>query len=153
MGKNKPKIQLKFLRDDIEKAVPKYATTGSAGIDLKACISQDLALKPGAVELVPTGLAVYIQDSNLAGIILPRSGLGHKKGLILGNGTGLIDSDYQGELFVSCWNRSEQTVVIEPGMRFAQFVIIPIIQADFEVVSEFSDHSLRGAGGFGHSGK
>ena len=105
------------------------------------------------MQLVPTGIAIYIQDSSLAAVILPRSRLGHKKGLILGNGTGLIDSDYQGELFVSCWNRSNSDISIEPAMRFAQLVIIPVVQADFQVVEEFSDDSARGVGGFGHSGK
>ncbi len=150
---NKPKIQLKFIRENIEKVAPEYATLGSAGVDLRACIENGLILKPGEVQLVPTGIAIYIQDSSLAAVILPRSGLGHKKGLILGNGTGLIDSDYQGELFVSCWNRSNSDISIEPAMRFAQLVIIPVVQADFQVVEEFSDDSARGVGGFGHSGK
>ncbi|MDC0535077.1 dUTP diphosphatase [Francisellaceae bacterium] len=150
---NKPKIQLKFVREYIEKIVPEYATLGSAGVDLRACIESKLILKPNEVKLIPTGISIYIQDPSLAAVILPRSGLGHKKGLILGNGTGLIDSDYQGELFVSCWNRSDLDIEIEPAMRFAQLVIIPVVQADFQLVNDFSDDSARGSGGFGHSGK
>jgi dUTP pyrophosphatase len=150
---NNPNIQLKFLRNDIEKIVPEYTTIGSAGVDLRACVLERITLRPSETQLVPTGIAIHISDPSFAAIILPRSGLGHKKGLILGNGTGLIDSDYQGELFVSCWNRSQRDILIEPAMRFAQLVIIPVAQASFQVVAEFTDDSIRGSGGFGHSGK
>lgn len=147
------KIAVKILDDRVGTQIPLpgHATTGSAGMDLRACLDEPLALAPGACVLVRTGLAVHIADPGLAGIILPRSGLGHKKGIVLGNGTGLIDSDYQGELMVSLWNRSSFTYEVQPAERIAQFVIIPVLQAEFEVVSDFSA-SERGAGGFGHSG-
>lgn len=146
-------IQLKILNDKIGTQIPlpTYATTGSAGLDLRACIDSTIELKPNATELVPTGIAIHIADPTLAATILPRSGLGHKHGIVLGNLTGLIDSDYQGELKLSCWNRSLQTFTIQPGDRLAQMVIVPIVQAKFNVVSEFTS-SQRGADGFGSTG-
>ena len=145
-------IEVKVLREHCQQYVPGYATEGSAAVDLHAGIEDEQILAPGQAALVPTGIAIYIGNPQLAGMILPRSGLGHKKGLILGNGTGLIDSDYQGELFVSAWNRSDQAVTITPGMRFAQLVIIPVVRAAFTRVSAFGQNSQRGEGGFGHSG-
>ena len=132
--------------------MPEAATAGSAGIDLRACIDAPLALKPGETELIPTGMAIYIEDPGLAAMILPRSGLGHKHGIVLGNLVGLIDSDYQGQLFVSCWNRGTESFTMVPVSRLAQLVIVPVIQADFELVTEFVS-SERGAGGFGHTGQ
>ena len=149
---HKPVIELKLLRPEIFSSLPEYGTSGSAAVDLRAAIDQPIALKPGACELIPTGIAVYIADASLAGMILPRSGLGHKKGLILGNSVWLIDSDYQGELMVSCWNRAQQEIEIEPLMRFAQFIIVPVVQAEFVAVECFSDQSQRSTGGFGHTG-
>ena len=131
--------------------LPHYATGGSAGLDLRALLDEPLVLEPGQTQLLPTGLAIYIADPGLAAMILPRSGLGHKHGIVLGNLVGLIDSDYQGELMVSCWNRSQQAFTIEPGERIAQLVLVPVLQASLEVVEEF-DNSARGAGGFGHTG-
>lgn len=131
--------------------LPTYATQGSAGLDLRAMLDTPLILEPGQTSLLPTGLAIYIADPGLAAMILPRSGLGHKHGIVLGNLVGLIDSDYQGELKVSCWNRSQQAFTIEPGERIAQLVLVPVLQANLEIVSEFDD-SQRGAGGFGHTG-
>lgn len=131
--------------------LPSYATEGSAGLDLRAMLKEPLTLDPGQTQLLPTGLAIHIADSTLAAMILPRSGLGHKHGIVLGNLVGLIDSDYQGELMVSCWNRGQQPFTIEPGERIAQMVLVPVVQASLEIVSEF-DSSLRGAGGFGHTG-
>lgn len=150
----RPSIQLKILdaRLDREFALPEYATEGSAGIDLRACVDEPLTLDPGQTVLIPSGIAVHIADPSLAAIILPRSGLGHKHGIVLGNLVGLIDSDYQGQVFVSCWNRGEKSHVIEPGMRLAQMVFVPVVQADFEIVHEFEE-SQRGAGGFGHTGR
>lgn len=147
------KIQLKILDERIGNQIPlpAHATEGSAGMDLRACIDDTITLKPGETELIPTGIAIHINDPGLAATILPRSGLGHKHGIVLGNLVGLIDSDYQGQLFVSCWNRGNNSFSIEPGDRIAQLVFVPVIQADFEVVDEF-DQSDRGAGGFGHSG-
>jgi dUTP pyrophosphatase len=147
------KIQLKILDDRIGNSIPlpAHATEGSAGMDLRACIDDAITLQPGATELIPTGIAIHIDDPGLAATILPRSGLGHKHGIVLGNLVGLIDSDYQGQLFVSCWNRGHDAFTIEPGDRIAQLVFVPVVQADFEVVAEF-DESHRGAGGFGHSG-
>jgi dUTP pyrophosphatase len=146
-------FQLKILdpRVGTEFPLPEHATVGSAGVDLRACIEAPLNIEPGQTELIPTGMAVHIQDPGLAAMILPRSGLGHKQGIVLGNLVGLIDSDYQGQLYVSCWNRGEQSFLLEPGLRLAQMVIVPIVQADFEVVEDFDD-STRGAGGFGHTG-
>jgi dUTP pyrophosphatase len=147
-------IQLKILdpRLGAEFPVPNYATTGSAGMDLRACLDKTLVLEPGQTELIPTGMAIHIDDPGLAAVLLPRSGLGHKHGIVLGNLTGLIDSDYQGQVFVSCWNRSSHPFTIEPGDRIAQMVILPVVQARFEVVEEFSD-SKRGTGGFGSTGQ
>jgi dUTP pyrophosphatase len=148
------KIQLKVLDarlgDTIE--LPDYATAGSAGLDLRACLDGDLILEPGATILIPTGLAIHIDDPSLAAVILPRSGLGHKHGIVLGNLVGLIDSDYQGQLFVSCWNRSQTAFTIKVGERIAQMVFVPVIQVAFEQVDEFTS-SERGTGGFGHTGR
>ena len=147
------KLQLKILDSRIgsEIPLPKYATDGSAGMDLRACIDGSLTLKPGETELIPTGIAIHIGDPGYAATILPRSGLGHKHGIVLGNLVGLIDSDYQGQLFVSCWNRGNKEFNIDAGDRIAQLVILPVAQVEFETVEEFSD-SERGEGGFGHSG-
>jgi len=148
------RIQLKILDERVgtEFPLPDYATGGSAGIDLRACLDQEVRLEPGQTTLVPTGIAVHIADTALAAVLLPRSGLGHKHGIVLGNLVGLIDSDYQGQVFVSCWNRSEQSFLIEPGARLAQMVFVPVVQVDFEVVEVFTD-SRRGTGGFGHTGR
>ena len=132
--------------------LPHYATDGSAGLDLRAMLEAPLVLAPGQTELLPTGLAIHIADPGLAAMILPRSGLGHKHGIVLGNLVGLIDSDYQGELKVSCWNRGDDAFTIEPGERIAQMVLVPVLQAQLEIVDAFDD-SARGAGGFGHTGK
>ncbi len=131
--------------------LPQYATPGSAGLDLRAMLKQDTVLEPGQTVLIPTGLSIYIGDPGLAALILPRSGLGHKHGIVLGNLVGLIDSDYQGELMVSCWNRGQTPFTIAVGERIAQLMLVPVVQAHFELVDEF-DESQRGAGGFGHSG-
>jgi len=146
-------LQLKILdpRIGTEIPVPEYATPGSAGMDLRACIDAPLTLKPGDTELIPTGIAIHISNPGYAATILPRSGLGHKHGIVLGNLVGLIDSDYQGQLFVSCWNRGKSDFTIDVGDRIAQLMIIPVAQVDFETVEEFSD-SERGEGGFGSSG-
>lgn len=147
------KLRVKILDDRVrDHPLPHYATQGSAGMDLRALLDTPLELAPGGCELVRTGLAVHIADPNLAGMILPRSGLGHKHGIVLGNLVGLIDSDYQGELMISVWNRGRTPFVLEPGERLAQYVLVPVIQAELEVVEDF-DTSLRGAGGFGHSGR
>lgn len=148
------KIQLKILDPRIGKEfpLPQYATTGAAGMDLRACIDAAIVLQAGETHLIPTGLAIYIGDPGLAAILLPRSGLGHKHGIVLGNLVGLIDSDYQGQLLVSCWNRGHAAFTIEPGERIAQMAFVPVVQAAFEVVDDFAA-SLRGAGGFGHSGR
>ncbi|AEB27185.1 Deoxyuridine 5'-triphosphate nucleotidohydrolase [Francisella cf. novicida Fx1] len=146
------KVELKILNKELIKELPGYATEGSAAIDLRACISESIYLKSGECKLVATGIAINIANPSYAAMILPRSGLGHKKGLVLGNGTGLIDSDYQGELMVSCFNRSQETIEIEPLMRFAQLVIVPVVQANFEIVEDFSQQSARATGGFGHTG-
>lgn len=135
-----------------EIALPEYATPGSAGLDLRACLDKPLVLDPGNTELIPTGLAIHIADPGLAAMILPRSGLGHKHGIVLGNLVGLIDSDYQGQLFVSCWNRGDTTFTIEIGERIAQLVLVPVVLANFTRVEEFDD-SVRGSGGFGSSGR
>jgi dUTP pyrophosphatase len=147
-------IELKVLDSRIGDSVPlpHYATAGSAGLDMRACIDDVLTVEPGETVLVPSGLAIHIGDSGLAAVLLPRSGLGHKHGLVLGNLTGLIDSDYQGQVFVSIWNRSHKAYAIDPGERIAQMVFVPVEQVTFDVVSEFTD-SERGEGGFGHSGQ
>ncbi|MCA9018052.1 MAG: dUTP diphosphatase [Planctomycetaceae bacterium] len=151
---SKPKpIELKILDERIgtEFPLPQYATTGSAGIDLTACVEQPLDLMPGNTELLPTGISIYIADPSLAAVILPRSGLGHKKGIVLGNLVGLIDSDYQGPLMVSAWNRSTEPYRIHAGDRIAQLVFVPVRQVEFSIVTEF-ESSQRGEGGFGHTG-
>jgi len=147
-------IELKILDSRIgnEFPLPEHATAGSAGMDLRACIDQPLIIEPGETKLIPTGIAIHIADPKLAATILPRSGLGHKHGIVLGNLVGLIDSDYQGPLMVSCWNRSKESFSLEPGERLAQLVFLPVVQATFEIVDEFNA-SERGEGGFGHSGK
>ncbi|MBU3058871.1 dUTP diphosphatase [Pseudomonas indica] len=147
-------LQAKILDSRLgsEFPLPQYATPGSAGLDLRAMLKQDLTLEPGQTVLIPTGLSIHIADPGLAALILPRSGLGHKHGIVLGNLVGLIDSDYQGELMVSCWNRGNDAFTIAIGERIAQLVLVPVVQAHFELVDEF-DESLRGTGGFGHSGK
>ena len=148
------KVQVKVLdaRLGQEWAMPAYATTGSAGLDLRACLDEAIEIAAGETVLVKTGLAIYIEDPNFAGLILPRSGLGHKHGIVLGNLVGLIDSDYQGELMVSVWNRGQNTFRLEPGERLAQYVLVPVVQAEFKQVEEFVATG-RGAGGFGHTGK
>ncbi len=147
-------IQLKILDSRIGESIPlpTYATAGSAGLDLRVCINEPLDIAPQQTVLLPTGIAIYIADSALAAVILPRSGLGHKHGIVLGNLVGLIDSDYQGELKVSCWNRSQEVFTINPGDRIAQLVFVPVVQAAFEVVSDFIETD-RGIGGFGSSGR
>ena len=149
----KKPIQLKILDQRIgnEFAVPDYATDGSAGMDLRACVDQTTTIAAGQTVLIPTGLSIYVADPSLAAVLLPRSGLGHKHGIVLGNLTGLIDSDYQGPLMVSLWNRSETDFSVEPGDRIAQMVFVPIVQASFEIVDEFKQ-SDRADGGFGHTG-
>jgi dUTP pyrophosphatase len=148
------KIQLKILDERLGNSIelPDYATTGSAGLDLRACLDENITLQPGETTLIPTGLAIHIDDSSLAAVILPRSGLGHKHGIVLGNLVGLIDSDYQGQLFVSCWNRGQTPFEIEIGERIAQMVFVPVVQVGFEQVDEFTS-SDRGTGGFGHTGR
>jgi dUTP pyrophosphatase len=147
-------LQIRILdpRLGAEFPLPQYATEGSAGLDLRACIASALRLEPGHAELIPTGLAIHLADPTLAAVILPRSGLGHKHGVVLGNLVGLIDSDYQGPLMVSCWNRGAAAYEIQPGERIAQLVVVPVVQVALEIVSDFSA-SKRGAGGFGHSGQ
>jgi len=132
--------------------LPEYATAGSAGLDLRACLEKPLELAPGRAELIPTGLAIYLEDPALAAMVLPRSGLGHRHGIVLGNLVGLIDSDYQGELMVSCWNRGHEPFTLKPGERIAQLVIVPVVQVELEIVANF-EATTRGAGGFGHSGR
>jgi dUTP pyrophosphatase len=146
-------LQLKILDSRLgnEIPLPKYSTEGSAGMDLRACMDDELILNPGDTHLIPTGLAIHIQDPGLAAIILPRSGLGHKHGIVLGNLVGLIDSDYQGQILVSCWNRGNIEYKVEPGERIAQLVLVPVVQAELLVVDEF-EASDRGSGGFGSSG-
>jgi len=138
------------LLDDF--GIPSYQTDGSAGIDLIACNNETIDLAPGETELIPSGIAIHINDPNLAAVILPRSGLGHKHGLVLGNLVGLIDSDYQGQIFISCWNRGNNSILIEPGLRLAQMVFVPVEQVEFKIVEEF-DISQRGESGFGHTGQ
>lgn len=147
-------VQLKIIDQRLGREIPlpEYATNGSAGMDLRACVETNTVIQPGEALLIPTGFAMHISDPGMAAMILPRSGLGHKHGLVLGNLVGLIDSDYQGQVYVSCWNRSDKSFEIEPGMRIAQLVFVPVIMADFEVVATF-EASARGAGGFGHTGR
>jgi dUTP pyrophosphatase len=147
-------VALKILNPRIgtEIPLPKRATSGSAGLDLRACIEQAIDLPPGATELIPTGIAIHLADPGLAAVIVPRSGLGHRHGIVLGNLVGLIDSDYQGELLISCWNRGQKPFRIEPGERIAQLVVVPVVPVEFEVVESFEE-SRRGAGGFGHTGR
>ncbi len=146
-------IELKIMDSRVGDSIPlpHYATDGSAGLDMRACIDEPIIVEPGSTELIPTGLAIHIGDASLAAVLLPRSGLGHKHGLVLGNLTGLIDSDYQGQVYISCWNRSSKAYEVQPAERIAQMVFVPIEQVQFNVVDEF-DSSDRGAGGFGHSG-
>ena len=148
------KLQVKILDKRLGDSIPMptYATTGSAGLDLRACVDAPLTLEAGQTELIPTGMSIFIEDPSLCAMILPRSGLGHKHGIVLGNLVGLIDSDYQGQLFVSCWNRGNTTFTVEPGERIAQLVLVPVVQADFEFVEEFTETD-RGEGGFGSSGR
>lgn len=148
------KIQLKILDSRIGKEfpLPHYATEGAAGLDLCACLDEHLHLDPGETHLIPTGIALHMGDPGLAAMLLPRSGLGHKHGIVLGNLVGLIDSDYQGQVFVSCWNRGREPFVIEPGDRIAQMVFVPVVRTEFDIVDEFED-SRRGDGGFGHTGR
>lgn len=147
-------IRLKVLDERLGRdfPLPEYATGGSAGLDLRACLDGPLVLAPGQTELVPTGLAIHIDDPGLAAVLLPRSGLGHRNGIVLGNLVGLIDSDYQGQVLVSAWNRSQQAFTIQPGDRIAQMVILPVVRAHFEIVTSF-EATARGEGGFGHSGR
>ena len=147
-------VQLKIIDQRLGREIPlpEHATDGSAGMDLRACVEGNIIIKPGETLLIPTGFAMHISDPGMAAVILPRSGLGHKHGLVLGNLVGLIDSDYQGQVFVSCWNRSDKPFEIEPGMRIAQLVFVPVVMTDFEVVDAFKA-SDRGAGGFGHTGR
>jgi dUTP pyrophosphatase len=147
------KIDLKIIDPRLQENLPAYATAGSAGLDLRACLSEPLMLAPNAWQLVPTGMAIHLADAGYAALILPRSGLGHKHGIVLGNLVGLIDSDYQGQLMVSAWNRSEVAFTIEPMERIAQLVIVPVLQAEFNVVSDFAAPSERGEGGYGSTGK
>ena len=148
------RLQIKILDPRVgrELPLPQYATAGSAGLDLRACLDTPLTLAPGRAELIPTGLAIHLEDAGLAAVILPRSGLGHRHGIVLGNLVGLIDSDYQGEVKISCWNRGSEPYTISPGERVAQLVVVPVVQVQMEVVAEFTA-SDRGAGGFGHSGR
>ena len=144
-------LQVKILNK--QATVPEYATIGSAGLDLRACIDKEITLEPGQTTMIPTGLAIHISDTNACAMILPRSGLGHKHGIVLGNLVGLIDSDYQGELKISCWNRSEKRYTIKPSDRVAQLMLVPVLTAQLEVVNEFTDATNRGVQGFGHTGK
>ena len=146
------KVRVLDARIGTEFPLPQYATQGSAGLDLRACLDKPLTLEAGRAELLPTGLAIYVEDPGLAAMILPRSGLGHKHGIVLGNLVGLIDSDYQGQLMVSCWNRGREPYTVQPGERIAQLILVPVVQVNLEVVEDFAATS-RGAGGFGHSGR
>lgn len=153
MGLDSMQLDVKVLDARMAAQLPAYATAGSAGLDLRACIDGPLTLQPNAWQLVPTGLAIHLADPGYAALILPRSGLGHKHGIVLGNLVGLIDSDYQGQLMVSAWNRSDVAFTIEPMERIAQMVIVPVVQARFNIVDEFSTASERGAGGYGSTGR
>ena len=148
----KRNLDIRILDERIRAQLPAYATNGSAGLDLRAAIDDAITLRPGDTALIPTGLAIHLDDAELAAIIIPRSGLGHKHGIVLGNGVGLIDSDYQGQVFVSCWNRGKETFVVNPLERIAQLVVVPVVQVDLNVVESFEE-SARGAGGFGSTGK
>lgn len=151
----KPFVQFKVVNPKLGREIPfpQYITKGAAGLDLRACLVEPLTLLPGETHLIPTGIALYIQDPGLAGMILPRSSLGHKHGIVLGNLVGLIDSDYQGEILISCWNRGSEPFTIEVGDRIAQLVMVPVMQVQFEKVDAFTITSERGAGGFGHTGR
>ena len=146
------RLDVKILDERMRSQLPAYATSGSAGLDLRACLDEPLTLRPGDSALVPTGLAIHVGDPGHAAVIIPRSGLGHKHGIVLGNLVGLIDSDYQGQVFVSCWNRGRETFVVNPMERIAQLVVIPVLQVELNVVESF-DESARGDGGFGSTGK
>jgi dUTP pyrophosphatase len=148
----KKNLDIRILDERIRTQLPAYATNGSAGLDLRAAIDEAITLRPGDTALIPTGLAIHLDDAALAAIIIPRSGLGHKHGIVLGNGVGLIDSDYQGQVFVSCWNRGKDTFVVNPLERIAQLVVVPVVQVDLNIVESFEE-SARGAGGFGSTGK
>jgi dUTP pyrophosphatase len=145
-------VDLKILDNRLHHMMPSYATPGSAGLDLRACVEHTQTIGPGETVMIPTGMAIHIDNTYYAALILPRSGLGHKHGIVLGNLVGLIDSDYQGQLLVSCWNRSKEPFILNPMERIAQLVIVPVVQADFHIVDEFTD-SERGEGGFGSTGK
>ena len=145
-------LDIKVLDERVRAQLPAYATAGSAGLDLRACLDEPLTLKPGDAALLPTGLAIHLGDPGLAAVIIPRSGLGHKHGIVLGNLVGLIDSDYQGQVFVSCWNRGKEAFVVNPLERIAQLVVVPVVQVELHVVDSFEE-SARGAGGFGSTGK
>jgi dUTP pyrophosphatase len=147
------KLDVKVMDERLREMLPNYATPGSAGLDLRACLDQALTLQANACQLVPTGMAIHLKDPNYAALILPRSGLGHKHGIVLGNLVGLIDSDYQGQLMVSAWNRSDVAFTIEPMERIAQLVIVPVVQAQFNLVDDFDVATERGAGGYGSTGK
>jgi dUTP pyrophosphatase len=146
------KLDIKILDERLRSQLPGYATGGSAGLDLRACVTEPLTLAPGQTALIPSGLAIHLDDPGLAAIVIPRSGLGHKHGIVLGNLVGLIDSDYQGQVFVSCWNRGREAFVVNPLERIAQLVVVPVVQVELNVVESFEE-SARGAGGFGSTGK
>jgi dUTP pyrophosphatase len=146
------KLDIKILDERLRSQMPAYATAGSAGLDLRACVTEPLTLEPGQTALIPSGLAIHLDDPGLAAIVIPRSGLGHKHGIVLGNLVGLIDSDYQGQVFVSCWNRGREAFVVNPLERIAQLVVVPVVQVELNVVESFEE-STRGAGGFGSTGK
>jgi dUTP pyrophosphatase len=146
------KLDVKILDERIRSQLPHYATGGSAGLDLRACIDDPITLRPGDAALIPSGIAIHLGDPGLAAIVIPRSGLGHKHGIVLGNLVGLIDSDYQGQVFVSCWNRGAETFIVNPLERIAQLVVVPVVQVELNLVESF-DESARGAGGFGSTGK
>lgn len=154
MTSSRPPLRVRILNPRVgaDFPLPQYATSGSAGLDLRACLDEPLVLAAGQAELIPTGLAIFLADPALAAVILPRSGLGHRHGIVLGNLVGLIDSDYQGELMVSCWNRSQAPFTLKPGERIAQLVVVPVVQVELEVVEDF-EVTARGTGGFGHSGR
>jgi dUTP pyrophosphatase len=152
MSRRPLKVRVLDARIGHEFPLPAYATGGSAGLDLRACVDGPLVLAPGEAQLIPTGLSIWLEDPGLAAVLLPRSGLGHKHGIVLGNLVGLIDSDYQGPLMVSCWNRGSEPFTVQPGERIAQLVVVPVVQVEFEIVDEFVA-TARGAGGFGSSGR